>query len=110
VEHVDGLGVMPVISERAAKGVKHASMLRILDRGLLEHGNGLRALAVLAQCPRIVDGGVWIARIGAVAFAPGVGRAPSLRAPARCRNSAERARRLGWLRGGTTQERERKPR
>jgi len=72
--------------------------------------DGLRALAILAQCPRIVDSRVWIAWIGAVAFAPGVGRAPPIRAPAGCHGSAERARRLGWLRGSATQERERKPR
>jgi hypothetical protein len=101
---------MPVLGARAANGVKHASVLRILDRGLFEHRNGLRALAILAQCPRIVDSRVWIAWIGAVAFAPGVGRAPPIRAPAGCSGSAERACRLGWLRGRATQERERKPR
>ena len=109
VEHVDRLPVMPEIGKSAAIRAEHALVLGVLNRGLLEHGERLGALAVPAQRLRIVDGSFRITGIGTETFAPGERRAPPIAASIPWRGDAERTGCLGWLRRHATHERERQP-
>ena len=76
VEHVERLLVVAVVGERPAIGAEHRVVVRIVDRGLFEHGGGLGALADGAQRLGVADRGLGVARIGAIALAPDVHLAP----------------------------------
>lgn len=103
IEHVECPFVTADIGKRAAVGPEHAAMLRVLDRRLLEHGDGLRALAVGAQRLGIIDRRFGIVRISAVAHGPHLRRARPIRFPA---DGADPDRRLCWLRRLATDESE----
>src|SRR5262249_60329314 len=98
-EHFERLAIVAGVSERTTIGAEHAHMARILDRGLLEHCDGLRTLAVAAQRMRIIDRGLRIFRVGAVALAPAFRRAVPFIRPAGRGSGGERARRLPRLYG-----------
>ena len=85
-------------------------MFWIMERGLLEHGDRLRALPVAAQRLRIVDRNVGIAGLGTVALAPRFHGTPPIGVGARRGGHAERSRRLGRLDGLATHERDREHR
>jgi hypothetical protein len=82
IEHLERLFVIADVGKRAAVGSEHAAMLGVLDRRLLEHGDGLRALAVGAQRLGIIDRRFGIVRISAVAHGPHLRRARPIRFPA----------------------------
>jgi hypothetical protein len=104
IENVERPFVIAGVGKRAPVGGEHAGILRVLDRGLFEHGNGLRPLAIGAQRPRVVDHRFGIGRVRAVAFAPRQRGAP-IGTGAR-RGSAKRSGRLRRLRRLATGKRE----
>ena len=105
-EHVERLLVVADIGERAPVGAEQAHMFRILDRGLLEHGHGLGALAISTQSLRVFHRRFGIARVGAVAFAPCIRRALPIALCAGC-GGGEGAGRFRWLDGLATGKRNR---
>ena len=88
VEHVERLLVVAGLGQRAAIGAEQRHIVRIADRGLLQHGHRLGALVGRAQRAGISDGGIGIAGIVAIACAQGVERSAAI--PPRC--AAHRAR------------------
>ena len=68
-EHFQRLIEIAGLGQRAAIGAKHGLVARVCDRGLFEHGDGLRALSGGAQRLRVVERRVDIARIGAILLA-----------------------------------------
>jgi hypothetical protein len=95
IEHVERPFVIADLGERAAIGAEQAAMLRVLDRGLFEHGNGLRALTIGPQRPGIIDHRFGVVGIGAVALRPRQRRGP-IGTPAR-RGDSRRGGRLRRL-------------
>jgi hypothetical protein len=80
----------------------------VLDRGLFEHGNRLRALAIGTQRPSIADHRFGIVGIGAVAFRPCQRRGPIGTSARRGdRKRGGRLRRLCRLRRVATGKRDR---
>ena len=95
VEHVERLLVVAVVGERPAVGAEHDTIVRIVDRRLLEHGRGLRALADGAQRLGVADRRIRIGRLGAVALAPGIHLLPPLLRGARRGVGRDRAGGVG---------------
>ncbi len=75
-EHVERLAEVSGIGERAAIGAEHDDIVRAVDRGLLQNGHGLRALAGRAQRLRVADRRLGVFLILAIALAPDLGVAP----------------------------------
>jgi len=103
-EYLEGLGEIAGVGERLAVGAEQAPVVRMLDRCLLQHRRGLRALAERAQCRRIADGGFRAVRMGAVERARGVDLSPRLaiacgKHRGRRSDAPRRVRRRGRLQG-----------
>ena len=75
-EHVERLVEVAGVGQRAAIGAKQRHVVRIADRGLLQHRDRLGALFGGAQRPRIIEGRFGIAGIFAIALAPDFERLP----------------------------------
>ena len=78
-QDLERLVVIAGVSQRAPIGTEHRLVVRIADRSLLQHGNGLSTLLGGAQCPRIIDCHLGIRRIVAITGAPGVDRSLPIR-------------------------------
>ena len=68
VKHRERPFVIAGSRQRAAIGGKHAAIVRVLLRRAFEHREGLRVLAAASQDPGIIDRGVRIVRMRAVAL------------------------------------------
>src|SRR5438046_2957764 len=79
IEDFQSLLVIADIGERLAIGTEHPRVFRIVQRGLLEHRNGLGALAIAPQRLGIIDGSLRIPGICAIALPPAIRRAPPIR-------------------------------
>ena len=74
-EHVEGRLRIAVVGERAAVGGEQRLVAGMGDRGLFEHGGGLRALAGGAERLAVAQRRLGILGIGAIALAIDLGRA-----------------------------------
>ena len=68
LEHLERPFVIAGIRKRAPIGGEHAAIARVLDRRAFEHREDLRVLAVASQRAGIIDRGVRIVRMRAVAL------------------------------------------
>ena len=94
IEHVERPFVITGIGERAPISGENAAMFRVLQQCAFEHGEGLRALPLGAQRPRVVDCRLRIVRMGAVALGPSGRRTPIGVAGRSGKRSLRRLRRL----------------
>ena len=68
-EHFERLIEIAGLGQRAAVRAKHGLVTRVRERDPLEDGDRLRALSGSAQCLRVVERRVDIARVGAILLA-----------------------------------------
>ena len=82
-EDVERLVVIAGLGQRTAVGAEQRHIVRIADRGLLQHRNGLGALIGRAQGAGISDSGIGVVVIVAIAGTQDVDRAPPVGVAAR---------------------------